>query len=126
MGRRLPVEIFPAAASALPPAIVWAHGRAPLRQTWRSWRLVLRGSACGPKFAAFEPRAQSIDTFDGLSGRFVFRWSGSRDRRHMRRLTCAQIPGAGATTTATDAPALIEGPVKKDAAAFEVHGTSIH
>jgi hypothetical protein len=44
----------------------------------------------------------------------------------MRRLTCAQIPGAGATTTATDASALIEGPVEKDAAAFEVHGTSIH
>jgi hypothetical protein len=39
---------------------------------------------------------------------------------------CAQIPAAGATTTATDAPALIDSPVEKDATAFEVHGTSIH
>ena len=89
-------------------------------------RPVLCGSACGAKFAAFEPRAQSIDTLNGLAGRFVFRWSGSRDRRHMRRLTCAQVPGTGATTTATDTPALVDGPVEKDAAAFEVHGTSIH
>ncbi len=44
----------------------------------------------------------------------------------MRRLTCAQVPGTGATTTATDAPALVDGPLEKDAAAFEVHGTSIH
>jgi hypothetical protein len=39
---------------------------------------------------------------------------------------CAQIPGTGATTTATDASALVDGLVEKDAAAFEVHGTSIH
>jgi hypothetical protein len=39
---------------------------------------------------------------------------------------CAQIPGAGATATATDAPALVDGPVEQDTAAFEVHGTSIH
>ena len=88
---------------------------------------VLRGSACGAKFATFEPRAQGIDTFDGLAGRFDSRLAaGSRDRRHMRRLTCAQIPGARATATATDAPALVDGPVEQDTAAFEVHGTSIH
>ena len=87
---------------------------------------VLRGSAYGAKFAAFEPRAQGIDTFDGLTGRFDFHLAGSRDCRHMRRLMYAQVPGACATTTATDAPALVDGPVEEDTAAFEVHGTSIH
>ena len=43
---------------------------------------VLRGSACGAKLAAFEPRALSIDTFDSLAGCLVFRLGGSLDRRH--------------------------------------------
>jgi hypothetical protein len=61
-----------------------------------------------------------------LVGRFVFRLAGSLDRHHMGRPALAQVPGACATTTATDVPALVDGPVEKDAAAFEVHGTSIH
>lgn len=122
----LPVEILLGPASVLPPGAIRAHCRATVRQTWRSWGPVLRGLACGAKFAAFEPRAQSIDTVNGLAGRFVFRWSGSQDRRHMWRSARAQASGACATTTATDAPALIDGPVEEDTAAFEVHGTSIH
>jgi len=86
----------------------------------------LCGPPCGTKLAAFKPRALSIDTLDSLAGRLDFRLAASRDRRNTCRLTCAQIPGTGATTTATDVPALVEGSVEQDTAAFEVHGTSIH
>jgi hypothetical protein len=44
----------------------------------------------------------------------------------MRRFRCPQVSGTGATTRATDAPALIDAPLEKDAAEFEVHGTSIN
>jgi hypothetical protein len=50
------------------------------------WFVVARchaGSAYDAKFAAFEPRALSIDTFDSLAVCLVFRLGGSRDRRHM-------------------------------------------
>jgi hypothetical protein len=42
---------------------------------------VLRGSAYDAKFAAFEPRALSIDSLDSLARRLDFRLAANRDRR---------------------------------------------
>ena len=57
----------------LPPGAVQPRCRVPVRQRGVCDGPVLRGAACGAKLAAFEPQAQSIDTFDGLAGRFDFR-----------------------------------------------------